>query len=264
MLDRWRQLRVVIAGTGTGIGKTHVGCALLRCLRARGIPAVGLKPIETGLQDDGATDQERLSLAADVGGPWDSGSSFHVKQASSGRGSGRQPFHVQPSPYWFRPAVAPHIAASDAGQRIDIGRVRSWILQVQGPDGLTAVIETAGGLFTPIAPGTVNFDLVLALEPALFLLVAPDRLGVLHEITVTLGLAAARGRPVDAVALSAPAAPDASTGRNATELERLAIARIQAVFPRAPEISSATGEAADILFAGLDLALTRPADRHRA
>ena len=250
-------MRVVIAGTGTGVGKTHVSCALLRRLRARGARVIGLKPIETGLDSGLVTDQSRLLRAASSAG--DPGSAFHVKQAPAG-GRPDEPFHVQPSPYGFGPAIAPHLAAWGAGQRIDIGLVRSWVIKAQQLNECAAIIETAGGLFTPLAPGTTNLDLAFALEPVLVLLVAPDRLGVLHEITATLGLATARGRPVDAVTLSAPTNPDGSTGRNSTEIQKLGLGPIKAVFPRSSETSPATQEAADLLARWLDPALTQRAD----
>ncbi len=56
------------------------------------------------------------------------------------------------------------------------------------------------------------------------MLVAPDALGVLHELTATLSALAARGRSPDFVVLSAAREPDASTGSNAAELRRLQIA----------------------------------------
>jgi dethiobiotin synthetase len=65
---------------------------------------------------------------------------------------------------------------------------------------------------------------VRAIEPSVTILVAPDRLGVLHDVT-------ACARKV--IVLSAPRTPDASTGTNAAELESLGIAHVIASFPRA-------------------------------
>src|SRR5436190_1531483 len=39
---------LLVLGTDTGVGKTQVTAALVHALRARGLPAVGLKPVETG------------------------------------------------------------------------------------------------------------------------------------------------------------------------------------------------------------------------
>ncbi len=41
--------RLVLLGTGTGVGKTYVGAQLVRAWRERGHPAWGLKPIESGV-----------------------------------------------------------------------------------------------------------------------------------------------------------------------------------------------------------------------
>ena len=39
---------VFIAGTDTGIGKTHAACTLLHALRAAGHSACGMKPVASG------------------------------------------------------------------------------------------------------------------------------------------------------------------------------------------------------------------------
>ena len=83
------------------------------------------------------------------------------------------------------------------------------------------LIETAGGALSPLSATATNLDLARALSPALWLLVAPDALGVLHDCRVTL---AALGRAPDALALSAARALDASSGTNAEELRWLGIA----------------------------------------
>jgi dethiobiotin synthetase len=257
----WRSpIRVVIAGTGTGIGKTHVACALVRHVAARGLPVVGLKPIETGLDAGSASDQTRLSDAARWGllPSGDPRAGFHVKQTGPDRGPEVGQFHVEPSPYWFAPPLSPHLAAREAGLRVDLGRVRAWVLEAQRRRGeCAAVVETAGGLFSPIGQGMTNLDLALALEPAVVVLVAPDRLGVLHEVTSTIGFADALGRPVDTAVLSEPDAPDRSTGTNAAEIDRLGIARVSAVFPRTSVDSPAAHEQARRLFDWIDREVTR-------
>jgi dethiobiotin synthetase len=226
---------VVVAGTGTGVGKTHVACAIVRAFGEQGVAAVGLKPVETGVPGSGAegTDQERL---------WNASNAFHVKQ------SGAAGFHVKRSLYAFPEAVSPHLAARLGGERIDLAAIRRWVKE-QPP---AVVVETAGGLFSPLGPAMTNLDLVRALGPNLLILVAPDRLGVLHDLTATLGLAAARGLNVDATVMSAPESPDASTGTNAAELDRLGIARPVVRFPRAHEEDPTTVAAATNLIAALE------------
>jgi dethiobiotin synthetase len=215
-------VRLVVAGSGTGVGKTHVAVSLILALHGRGILASGVKPVESGvasrfeLGDDGA----RLAAASHT----------VVSRETS-------------PPYRLEPALSPHLAALQAGVRIDLGRVRAWVASFAQP----VIVETAGGLFSPLGSGSTNLDLVRALEPAMLILVAPDRLGVLHDVTASVGYARALGRPVDAVVLCAAAEPDASTGSNGIELERLGIARVAPAFPRAPVDAPETIDAANAL-----------------
>lgn len=82
------------------------------------------------------------------------------------------------------------------------------------------VIETAGGVFSPLTEHLTNFDLAHCVGSAQWVLVAPDRLGVLHEVTSTLQAMRSLGRSPDWLVLNAPSTPDASTGSNAAELRR--------------------------------------------
>lgn len=192
--------RVVVLGTGTGVGKTHVACALLGELRHAGADVVGLKPVETGV-GEGVSDASRLSEAA---------------------GRGAAPLHG------FADPVSPHLAARRARVRVDVAAIVRW---VAGQACSVTLVETAGGALSPLSDEAVQADLAAALAPARAVLVATDRLGVLHDVAATLE--ACRRRGVDpVVVLSAPTVPDASTGTNAGELEGLGIATVSAVFPR--------------------------------
>ena len=73
------------------------------------------------------------------------------------------------------------------------------------------IIETAGGVFSPLALGLSNFELARALEPAIWVLVAADALGVLHDVSATLKAMRASGREPDHLVLSGAREPDAST-----------------------------------------------------
>jgi len=227
--------RIILVGTGTAVGKTHVACALIRAWGDRDIRAIGLKPVETGVStgEMDPSDQTRL---------WEASSSFHVKRSAP------PGFHVKRSLYAFAQAVSPHLAARAAGVRIDLGAICRWIAEQEAP---IVVVETAGGLFSPLGPGLTNLDLARALRPNAIVLVAADRLGALHDVTAALGLAAARGCSLDATVLSASQPPDLSTGTNALELEHLGLVRPLATFPRASAEHPASLAAADKVIAGL-------------
>ena len=196
---------IAVGGTGTGVGKTHVAAALVRVLGRLGVATVGFKPIETGL-GDGPTDAGTLGAAAGT---------LHVKQV-----------------FAYAPPISPHLAARLRGERIDPAPIRAR-LEALRREFPAVIVELAGGLFSPLAPGLDNLGLVRLLGCPALVLVAPDRLGVLHDATATLGLARARGRAPDALVLSTPATPDDSTGTNSAELIGLGLAATVPVFPRA-------------------------------
>lgn len=204
--------RVVVLGTGTNVGKTYVTVALARALRALRPDAaiVALKPIESGFAPGPDSDAERLARVAH-GAPLPN----------------PHPLLGLPEP------VSPHLAARRAGvSPIQVAEVASWLSKWEHDmtshavsSSLWSIVETAGALFTPLGPGATNFELASALEPAQWVLVAPDALGVLHDLRVTLEACARRGRVPDHLVLSAARAADASSGTNSAELRTLGIAQ---------------------------------------
>jgi len=230
---------IVVLGTGTEIGKTHATEACLIALagaphhpllahRPARLEAIGLKPIESGPADE-HSDAARLA---------------RVSRAPS-----------RPMPYSLPTPVSPHLAAALAGRTVDLTVVRQW---VDEHDAFLRFVETAGAAFSPLNPHQTNADLARSLAPSAIVLVAPDRLGVLHDVTATMaGLRAlAPGLPRPRVCLM-PSTVDASTGRNAEELRRLRIADSVVAFPRAPPNEPACQDAAHALLdsIGADLEL---------
>jgi len=217
--------RVVLIGTGTGIGKTHAGVALVSALAAAGVQVAGLKPIESGVST-GPTDAGALAAA----------SSFHVKQA----------------PYTFVEPISPHLAARREGVVIELGRVQAW---VDAHAAAVVVVETAGALLSPLGPGLTNLDLAKALRPEVLVLVAPDRLGVLHEVASAMHVlrTLGAGLPSPLLLLQPPASPDDSTGTNAAELALLGVHPAAFVFPRAEPTAPETLRAARELLAAAGL-----------
>jgi dethiobiotin synthetase len=214
---------IVVAGTGTGIGKTHLAEALLLAWRRHAKRVVGLKPVESGVADpaDPASDGARLARAA----------SFHVKHDR----------HVFPDP------VSPHLAARSAGTMLTMEMFAAPIALAR-PQADGVLVELPGGLFTPLAPELLNADVARDLRPDVLLLVAPDRLGVLHDVVAATVAARALSVTVHAVVLVAPEQPDASTGRNARELVTLIDLPLLATVPRgSPEELATTPEVALIL-----------------
>lgn len=200
MPDR-RLRRVVVLGTGTGVGKTRLTVALARALRRIG-PTLALKPLESGGDADARA--------------------FDVENS----------LRVDPHPLVaLREPLSPHLAARREGRGISVAELAGWVAEQEARLALCdttspylfSVIESAGGALSPLSREARNLELARALDPAQLLLVGPDSLGVLHALGSTLIAMATLGRPPDLIALSA-ASVDASTGTNADELRHLGIA----------------------------------------
>lgn len=195
-------MRVVVLGTGTDVGKTYVTACVARGLRTRA-SVVAIKPIESGVEANAPGDAGTIANAA-----------------------GHAP---RLSPWRFPRPVSPHLGARERGAPLDLIEIAAWVAERESEAGAAiSLVELAGGAFSPLGIGITNVDLALALEPALWLLVAPDALGVLHDVTATLR---ALPRQPDALLLSGARAADHSTGTNGPELERLGIARVLQVVP---------------------------------
>jgi dethiobiotin synthetase len=79
-------------------------------------------------------------------------------------------------------------------------------------------------VLTPLSDVATNLDLARALQPATMVLVAPDALGVLHDLRACeLAMRTLFRRP-DLLVLSRSRPVDASTGTNAAELSRFGLA----------------------------------------
>ena len=78
-----------------------------RALGSATIPAIGLKPVETGVAPSGIG-LRGTERSAEV---WEASTTFHVKRSSS------PAFHVKRSLYAFPQPVSPHLAARMAGRQ---------------------------------------------------------------------------------------------------------------------------------------------------
>lgn len=150
--------RLFVTGTDTEVGKTHVACHLIRQLVAEGHRVAGFKPVASGCRHtgEGLRNADALALMAAANVDLE---------------------YAQVNPYAFEPAIAPHVAADRAGERIDperIGRIAAGIRA----DYL--VIEGAGGWCVPIADGIMLADLARPLTDEIVLVVGL-RLGCINH-----------------------------------------------------------------------------------
>lgn len=166
-----------VTGTDTGAGKTVVGRALVRGLCARGISVGVLKPIETGVGPDGPLDAIALRAAA--------GLDTAIESVC---------------PQQFPLPAAPTVAAEAAGRRVDLDAVdRAFSACAAEHDFV--VVEGAGGLLVPVAPGVAMVDLAQRLGLPL-IVAARAALGTINHTLLTLEAAAARDAEVLGVVIS--------------------------------------------------------------
>lgn len=158
-----------IAGTDTGVGKTMVGCALLRAAHRRGHRLIPFKPAETGATPD----------------PLDA----HLLHEASGAPVGRDRVCLYPLPL----PAAPQAAATHAGVTISLTAIlhRARELAAAG-DGL--LVEPAGGLLVPYASDLTGADLAGHLGLPV-LLIARAALGTVNH--TALSVAELRRRRLD-------------------------------------------------------------------
>lgn len=166
---------LVVTGTDTGVGKTWVSLALIAALRARGLQAVGLKPVASGAERtaDGLRNADALALQAM---------------------SSPQPDYAEVNPYVFEPAIAPHIAAWEAGVEIRfqpiVDLVTAWRAQTD-----IVVVEAVGGWRVPLGrDGDVAALARLLGLPVL--LVIGVRLGCLSHALLTADAIRQSGLPL--------------------------------------------------------------------
>ncbi len=168
----------MVLGTDTGVGKTRVSCAFLHGLRQRGLHALGMKPVATGVEDDGEnSDVRALKLASSSG----------IKETGL-------PVPTQwMNPYSFEPAVAPHLAARRVGVTISFACLRQAFHQLQGCTD-AVVVEGAGGVLVPLSEEGDMVDLALALDIPVVLVVGL-RLGCLNHALLSAEALQSRSVP---------------------------------------------------------------------
>ena len=171
-----------ITGTHTGIGKTLVTAALAAQLAKAGRRVAAIKPVATGFD------------AGNVG-TTDTG----ILLAALGREATAAAIDAV-SPFRFRAALSPDMAAAREGRRIEPARLVDSCRRATEANGVL-LIEGIGGVMTPLGPGFTVLDWIAALGcPAL--LVAGSYLGTLSHTLTACAAMRARGAAPAAVVVS--------------------------------------------------------------
>ena len=152
-----------VTGTDTGVGKTLICCALLHAFAAQGQRVVGMKPVAAGCDDDERNeDVKKLRAASNV-------------LATYG----------QINPYSFIHPIAPHIAARNAGVRIDFSRILTSCNELASQADVV-IVEGIGGFKVPLNERQDSDELAQQLQLPVILVVGM-RLGCLNHALLTAG-----------------------------------------------------------------------------
>lgn len=164
---------VIITGTDTGCGKTWFSWLLVKALRARGIDAVGWKPMCCGERED----------------------AYALESASEGRLT-----IDEVNPIWFRTPIAPYPASELEGGAVDTADLVAKGQSLQERFEVV-VCEGVGGWEVPLSAQDNFSDFAHALGWPVVLVIG-NRLGALNHSLLTQQAIAAKGCPLQAVVLN--------------------------------------------------------------
>jgi dethiobiotin synthetase len=174
-----------ITGTDTGVGKTVLTALLVRFLRTRGVNAAALKPLCSGDRDDA----QKIFAAMNGALKLD-----------------------EINPWHFRAAIAPALAAKLEKKSVKLLDMVAHIRATQERFE-PLLVEGAGGLLSPLGEHFDSRDLIVALR-ATPIIVAPNKLGAVNHLLLTLEALPKKLRAKTKVVLMSPPKPDTATATN--------------------------------------------------
>lgn len=150
-----------VTGTDTEVGKTTIAAGLLHALRQRGRSTAAVKPVASGClaTADGLRNDDALALLAECSLPLAYG---------------------QVNPYAFAPAIAPHLAAREAGVALRVETLAGAVRQVLALEADFTLVEGAGGWRVPLTGDAYLSDLAVELRLPVILVVGV-RLGCINH-----------------------------------------------------------------------------------
>lgn len=154
-----------ITGTDTEIGKTTIACGLLQAARNAGLSTAAAKPVASGCERtaEGLRNSDALGLLA--------GCSLPLR-------------YEEVNPFAFEPAIAPHLAAREAGVQLDVEALAGPVNTVLARNADFTLVEGAGGWRVPLAGGENLSDLAVRLGLPVILVVGV-RLGCINHAVLS-------------------------------------------------------------------------------
>lgn len=214
-----------VTGTDTGIGKTVVAGALIMALRAKGINACGMKPVETGCKRINGTlipsDGTFLKQIARMDDPIE---------------------HI--TPFCFETPAAPSVASEIEKGDIDIRLIKERFQNLQ-KKYQTVIVEGVGGLLVPIKNDYFVIDLVRELALPLIVVSRPS-LGTINHTLLTVNYALKEGIKVAGIIINFSNRPEntAAEKTNPAVIRKLSPVPVIGTFPYLENLENDTIEKA--------------------
>lgn len=154
-----------ITGTDTDVGKTTVAVGLLQAARAAGLSTAAGKPVASGCEvtPEGLRNADALALMA------------QCTLALS---------YEEVNPVAFEPAIAPHIAAREAGVALTVQALLTPMQRILSQRADFTLIEGAGGWRVPLSGQDSLSDVAQGLDLPVILVVGV-RLGCISHALLT-------------------------------------------------------------------------------
>lgn len=154
-----------VTGTDTEIGKTTIAAGLLHAARLDGLSTAAAKPVASGCEQTaaGLRNDDALALLGQCSLTLD---------------------YAEVNPFAFAPAIAPHLAAREAGVELSVARLQPAVQRVLAHGADFTVVEGAGGWRVPLAGRETLADLAVALGLPVILVVGV-RLGCINHAVLT-------------------------------------------------------------------------------
>ncbi|PCJ29670.1 MAG: dethiobiotin synthase [Gammaproteobacteria bacterium] len=156
---------VFVSGTDTDVGKTRISVALVELFQQQGLQVAVMKPIASGCEmaNVGLRNDDALKL---------------IEQSNLDLD------YQVVNPYSFSPAIAPHIAAAQVKENIDLAVIKQRFNQLQQQSD-SVVVEGAGGWLVPINDTETMADLAKLLALPVILVVG-IKLGCINHALLTV------------------------------------------------------------------------------
>ncbi|MCK4910170.1 MAG: dethiobiotin synthase [Thermodesulfovibrionales bacterium] len=173
---------IFITATDTGVGKTVVAAAMVAALRARGVRACGVKPIESGCVPNPV-----------IGSLVPADGTF-LQKASGGKES-----LELITPLRFEAPLAPLAAAREVGEEVRVEKAMKAIDELESRYDVL-VVEGIGGLMVPVAERYMVSDMARDIGYPLIVVASPF-LGTINHTLLTVRRAQEEGLEVEGVVL---------------------------------------------------------------